>query len=154
MFHKSQFCFLYHFFFIHPYIDPPRPPTLEVVGVTSSSVTLKWRKDPGDISTATGMSCLKINTNQKTSDIFSHFLASMKMSVIFPFFFLSFFSYSKIHRQTVYPLVGKDNCHPPLFYDRYFAVVFFFFFSKMYHPQKCVPYMNGFRNVYMFQDIL
>ncbi|KAG8187492.1 hypothetical protein JTE90_027214 [Oedothorax gibbosus] len=34
--------------------DPPRPPSLEVLGMTSSSVTLKWKKDTGDTSAASG----------------------------------------------------------------------------------------------------
>ncbi|XP_035208461.1 Down syndrome cell adhesion molecule homolog [Stegodyphus dumicola] len=34
--------------------DPPRPPSLEVLSVTSSSVTLKWKKDTTDIGSATG----------------------------------------------------------------------------------------------------
>ncbi|GFQ71990.1 down syndrome cell adhesion molecule-like protein 1 [Trichonephila clavata] len=34
--------------------DPPRPPSLEVLGMTSSSVTLKWKKDTADTSPANG----------------------------------------------------------------------------------------------------
>ncbi|GFW88103.1 hypothetical protein TNCV_217751 [Trichonephila clavipes] len=32
--------------------NPPRPPSLEVLGMTSSSVTLKWKKDTADTSPA------------------------------------------------------------------------------------------------------
>ncbi|CAL1295381.1 unnamed protein product, partial [Larinioides sclopetarius] len=34
--------------------DPPRPPSLEILGMTSSSVTLKWKKDAGDTAPASG----------------------------------------------------------------------------------------------------
>lgn len=44
--------------------DPPRPPTLEVVGSTSSSVTLKWIKN-SDVSPVTGEYFLHRNIKKK-----------------------------------------------------------------------------------------
>ncbi|GIY33623.1 down syndrome cell adhesion molecule-like protein Dscam2 [Caerostris extrusa] len=34
--------------------DPPRPPSLEVLGMTSSSVTLKWKKDTAETGSVNG----------------------------------------------------------------------------------------------------
>lgn len=60
---KESFQYVY---FIFNNTDPPRPPTLEVVGSTSSSVTLKWIKN-SDVSPVTGKYVFTLKTFSKLS---------------------------------------------------------------------------------------